>query len=223
MQIQSTLASEATTANILVFGNAGAGKTTLIKTLPNPIMLSAESGTLSLSDVDVPYIKIGTIDDLIQAYMLVAASDYESVAIDSISEIAEVVLENEKNQTGKDGKPRNLMQAYGAMADRIISIIRKFRDLPKHVYMSAKVTKDKNEDGFLLYSPSFPGNKTSESVPYLFDEVLPLRVEKKDDGTTFRVLQTQPDGRWLAKDRSGKLDAWEAPDLGAIINKIKGV
>jgi hypothetical protein len=27
-------------------------------------------------------------------------------------------------------------------------------------------------------------------------------------------------GLWLAKDRSGKLDAWETPDLTAIIAKI---
>jgi hypothetical protein len=26
----------------------------------------------------------------------------------------------------------------------------------------------------------------------------------------------------VAKDRSGKLDAWEAPDLGEIIRKITG-
>jgi hypothetical protein len=30
------------------------------------------------------------------------------------------------------------------------------------------------------------------------------------------------DGLWQAKDRSGKLAAWEAPDLGAIIRKIQG-
>jgi len=28
------------------------------------------------------------------------------------------------------------------------------------------------------------------------------------------------DGIWQAKDRSGKLEQWEAPDLGAIIAKI---
>ena len=36
-----------------------------------------------------------------------------------------------------------------------------------------------------------------------------------------RVLLTQPDGISVAKDRSGKLDLWEEPDLGAIINKIR--
>jgi hypothetical protein len=30
------------------------------------------------------------------------------------------------------------------------------------------------------------------------------------------------DGLWLAKDRSGKLDMWEAPDLSAVFAKIGG-
>ncbi len=37
-----------------------------------------------------------------------------------------------------------------------------------------------------------------------------------------RGLMCDGDGLWLAKDRSGRLDAWEAPDLGAIIAKIQG-
>jgi len=37
-----------------------------------------------------------------------------------------------------------------------------------------------------------------------------------------RALMLETDGLWQAKDRSGKLDAWESPDLGAIIAKIGG-
>ena len=40
-------------------------------------------------------------------------------------------------------------------------------------------------------------------------------------GMSHRMLMTQPDGIWTAKDRSGKLDMWEKPDLGKIIEKIK--
>ena len=67
-----------------------------------------------------------------------------------------------------------------------------------------------------------PGNKTGQSLPYYFDEVLALRVEKDADGVTQRALMCDSDGLWLAKDRSGKLDQWEAPDLSAIIKKIGG-
>jgi hypothetical protein len=59
-------------------------------------------------------------------------------------------------------------------------------------------------------------------LPYFFDEVLALRCEKDAEGNFVRALLCQSDGLWQAKDRSGKLENWEAPDLGAIIEKIEG-
>jgi phage nucleotide-binding protein len=204
---------------LLVYGQAGAGKTSLIPTLPNPIVLSAEGGLLSIQDAELPYLEITTMAELQEAYKWLAesaeAAQFESVAIDSISEIAEVCLNYEK-KVNKD--PR---AAYGAMQEQMADIIRAFRDLPaKHVYMSAKLEKTQDEMGRILYAPSMPGNKTGQSLPYFFDEVLALRVEKDAEGATQRALMCDSDGLWLAKDRSGKLDAWEAPDLTVIINKI---
>jgi phage nucleotide-binding protein len=206
---------------ILVYGQAGAGKTSLIPTLPSPITLSAEAGLLSIAGADLAYIEIGNISDLTDALEWLTKSQeaaaYQSVALDSISEIAEVVLGDEK-RIAKD--PR---QAYGAMQEAMASIIRTFRDLPgKHVFMSAKLDKSQDETGRILYAPSMPGNKTGQQLPYFFDEVLALRVEKDAEGVPQRALMCDGDGLWLAKDRSGRLDAWEAPDLGAVIQKIGG-
>jgi hypothetical protein len=36
-----------------------------------------------------------------------------------------------------------------------------------------------------------------------------------------RALFCQSDGLWQAKDRSGKLNQWEQPDLGVVIRKIE--
>ena len=221
MKLQRTNSIAASGVKLLVYGAAGAGKTSLIPTLPNPIVLSAEGGLLSIADADVPFIEIKTIDALHEAYAWLVGSDeakeYQSVALDSISEIAEVVLNAEKKAT-KD--PR---QAYGAMQEQMADLIRAFRDLPgKHVYMSAKLDKSQDEMGKMLYAPSMPGNKTGQQLPYFFDEVLALRVERDADGNAYRALLCDGDGSWLAKDRSGKLDQWEAPDLGEIIKKIMG-
>ena len=221
INIKTTGSLAANGVKVLVYGQAGAGKTSLVKTLPNPIVLSAEGGLLSIQDADLPYIEISDMDTLKEAYTWLAESDeakaYQSVALDSISEIAEVVLNAEKKAT-KD--PR---QAYGAMQEQMADIIRAFRDLPgRHVYMSAKLEKTQDEMGRVLYAPSMPGKKTGQALPYFFDEVLALRVEKDGEGVTQRALMCDSDGLWLAKDRSGKLDVWEAPDLGAIIAKIQG-
>jgi len=206
---------------ILVYGQAGAGKTSLIPTLPSPIVLSAEGGLLSIAGANVPYIEIASAADLMEAYQWLTESaeaiQFQSVALDSISEIAEVVLNAEKKAT-KD--PR---QAYGAMQEQMSDIVRAFRDLPgRNVFFSAKLEKSQDEMGRILYAPSMPGNKSGQSLPYFFDEVLALRVEKDGEGNTQRALMCDSDGLWAAKDRSGKLATWEAPDLGAIIAKIGG-
>ena len=221
INVKTTGSLSANGVKVLVYGQAGAGKTSLIKTLPSPIVLSAEGGLLSIQDANLPYLEIGSMDDLREAYLWLngsaEAAVFQSVALDSISEIAEVCLNHEK-KVNKD--PR---AAYGAMQEQMADIIRAFRDLPgRHVYMSAKLEKTQDEMGRVLYSPSMPGNKTGQSLPYFFDEVLALRVERDSDGVAQRALMCDSDGLWQAKDRSGKLSAWEAPDLGAVIAKIGG-
>jgi len=206
---------------MLVYGQAGSGKTTLIKSLPSPIILSAEGGLLALQDADLPYIEIGKMDDLKEAYEWLSGSEeakpYKSVALDSISEVAEVVLGHEL-KANKDGRA-----AYGEMNTVMQEIIRSFRDLPnRHVYFSAKLEKSQDEMGKLLYNPSMPGKSLTQGLPYFYDLVMALRVERDADGAAQRALMCDSDGIWLAKDRSGKLDQWESPDLGAIIQKIGG-
>lgn len=220
INLKSTADLSANGVKALVYGQAGAGKTTLSASMPHPVILSAEGGLLSIAGANVPYLEISTMADLWEAYEWLTeggGTEYQSVVLDSISEIAEVCLNSEK-KTNKD--PR---AAYGAMQEQMADIIRAFRDLPgRHVLMTAKVEKTQDEMGRVLYSPSMPGNKTGQSLPYFFDLVLALRVEKDAEGVSQRALLCDSDGLWLAKDRSGKLDAWEPADFSAIIEKIGG-
>jgi energy-coupling factor transporter ATP-binding protein EcfA2 len=220
IQLKNTAGVTANGVKLLVYGHAGAGKTTLAASMPRPIIISAEGGLLSIQGAALPYIEVSSMETLREAFDYVSGehgADFDSIVLDSISEIAEVVLIHEK-AVNKDGRA-----AYGEMAVQMTSIIRAFRDLPgKHVLMTAKVEKSQDETGRILYSPSMPGNKVGQSLPYFFDEVLALRVEKDAEGVAQRALMCDSDGLWLAKDRSGKLDAWEAPDIGAVINKIGG-
>lgn len=206
---------------LLVYSQSGAGKTTLIKTLPSPIIISAESGLLSLEDCDIPYIEVNDMASLKEAYEYVTSdecSQFKSIALDSISEIAEVVLAAEKKKS-KDGR-----MAYGEMDTQVTEIIRAFRDIPnKHVYFTAKLEKQQDEMGRVMYFPSLPGNKTAQKLPFFFDFVMALRIERDADGNTQRALMVESDGLWLAKQRGTKLNAWEGPDLGAVIAKIGGV
>lgn len=221
IKFQSTKGFGQAGVKLLVYGQAGAGKTTLIKTLPDPVIISAESGLLSLSGVDIPYITVTSLADLRDVMKWITQSEeakrFKSIALDSISEIAEVVLAEEKT-TSKDGRA-----AYGNMGDKMRKIIRAFRDLPdRNVYFSAKMDKMQDDQGLIMYSPAMPGKTLTQDMPFFFDEVMALRIAKDKEGASRRALMCQSDGMWTAKDRSGKLSAWEEADLGAIISKING-
>lgn len=208
---------------LLVYGGPGLGKTVLCSTAPAPIILSAESGLLSLRRTNIPVILIDHVGDLQEAYEWCArsreAQQFQTVCLDSASEIAEQVLNNAKRQV-KD--PR---QAYNELLEKMESVIRLFRDLPgKNVYFSAKMEPTKDElTGIVKYGPAMPGNKLGPKLPYFFDEVFRLGINKAATGETYRYLQTQPEMQYDAKDRSGALAAIEPPNLTAIFNKIIGV
>lgn len=221
IQIRSTEHIAADGVKMLVYGAAGAGKTSLIPTLPSPVVLSAEGGLLSIAGANIPFVEVSDMASLQEAYAWLKdsaeAKPYKSVCLDSISEVAEVVLAAEMRKN-KDGRA-----AYGEMNSTMAELIRAFRDLPgRHVYMSAKLEKSQDETGRMLYNPSMPGKSLTQQLPYFFDFVFPLRVERDAEGKTQRALMTDSDGLWLAKSRSHQLDPWEAPDLGAIIRKIGG-
>lgn len=223
----------------LVYARAGMGKTVLTATAPAPVLISAESGLLSVRrgnlekiygvnaqgiTYDIPTIEIRTINDLIDAHTWCLTSaearQFATISLDSITEIGEVVLSNAKSQV-KD--PR---QAYGELLEKMTNTIKKFRDLQgKHVYMSAKEEKVKDEStGSVLFAPAMPGSKLGQQLPYLFDEVFNLN-KAKDPNTQqdYRYFRTQPDFNYDAKDRSGALAEIEIPHLGYVFQKIMNV
>lgn len=205
---------------ILVYGRAGVGKTVLARTAPSPIVISAESGILSLRREGLPYIPIYNINDFKECqrwcFNSPEARNFATFVIDSSSEIAEQILGHEKAQT-RDGR-----KAYGETADQMLSLLRAFRDWQgPNVYFTAK-QETSNIGGTLYARPMMPGQKLPDQIPYFPDEIFQLNVGKDNNGNEVRWLRTRPDQYNDAKDRSGMLNEFEPPDLTLIFNKIMG-
>jgi len=238
MGIQFTTTSAESTSHgvkCLLYGDAGAGKTILAATCPAPIILSAESGLLSLSptniqkvyggavhiSTDIPVIPIKQVSDIMDAYQWFqtdASLPYQTIYIDSLSEIAEVILAAAKLSN------RDIRKSYGDLIEQLERVVRMFRDLPnRNVVFTAKsqVIQD-SVGGSNKAIPGMPGSKLAGSLPFFFDEMFYLGVNKDAEGRPYRYLQTQPDLNVSAKDRSGLLESLEAPDLGYIFAKING-
>jgi ABC-type ATPase involved in cell division len=98
INLTSTKTVQTDGIKILCYGQSGAGKTSLIPTLPNPVILSAEAGLLSISGHDIPFIEVKDMATLREAYAWAKTCEFETICLDSISEIAEVCLATEKKR-----------------------------------------------------------------------------------------------------------------------------
>lgn len=213
--------AKASGIKMLVYGMPGSGKTRLATTTgEKTLLISAEAGLLSImgTKADVDVVEVHTFDQLGDIYQhLQAGTDYQWVLLDSISEIAEVVLARELTES------KHALRAYGEMATKVISMVRAFRDLPGYdVVFTAKQDKTQDDNNRLLFGPSTPGSKVAAGLPYYVDLVGAMRIDKDSEGNFNHWLQCRGDGQYIAKDRSGQLDNFEEPNLKAIKRKILG-
>lgn len=231
----------------MVYGDAGMGKTVLCATLPMPfVMVSTENGLLSLSVQNLTkiFVQMGQDEEsareratmirqqrvlivrnglqLKKAVEWLAAhmGEFKSVAWDSSSETAEVMLEAAKSVKA-DGR-----QAYGEVADIIGARFKNFRDLlpGKHVCVVCKQgAMQDGVTGKMKFVPDFPGKQLGKDTPYWLDETFVIKTATDPNtNSVYRYLQTQPDEQFVAKDRSGLLEMYEKPDLSYLIAKITG-
>lgn len=224
IKIQQTSEIEFNGVKCIVYGGAGVGKTRLCATAPKPLLISAEQGLLSLSEVDVPFIEIKNLDDLDEAYNYIKKNNsgqWETICLDSLSEIAEVLIQHELPKH-KDGR-----QAYAALAHAMIPMLKKFRDLKNvnTVFTCKRIDVKDDESGIITTELLLPGQVLGYQVPYLVDELFYMDIDRK--GIPF--LQTKPSRRVFCKDRSGALnpdgefakDKDSVPNLTELFNKIK--
>lgn len=207
----------------MIYGGSGVGKTRLARTLPNCIIGSAENGLLSLRKENLPFTPLRTLEECKEFYEWLLndkkSRQFTSVALDSVSEIAESCL------TAAKGRNKDPRKAYGEVQDEIVALLRAYRDLPgRNVYFIAKQEWIKDEStGGMIYGPSFPGNKLAQAVPYFFDEVFQLIAWRDPaSGLMQSALKCHKDATSEGKDRSGALDLYEPADLSHVFRKIMG-
>jgi len=218
LDVKKTLDIRATKLNGIIYGQSGVGKTTLAGTLNKVIVISLEAGLLSLKGKDVDYVEVDPehrISSLRKILEDVKKSDYETVFIDSLTEISEAMYELAKSEFPDS---RNTMQRYGYTKELMVRFLKYTRDFDKNVFYTALQKDDKDEIGRMSHLPKLVGSVKEDAMGFM-DFVFVMRIIEKD-GEKVRVLQTEGGDGYQAKDRSGCLNVLEKPDLGLIINKV---
>jgi hypothetical protein len=194
------------------------------------LFLDVDHGTLSLDSIDpkptVLTIKswgdVQTVYSQLKAKQWEALSktigkqmevdipikEYKSVVIDSGTELANgllksIVADDDRNEGVPD------QAAYLRTQLRFATMWRGFRDLPISCIMTAGI-KDQKDDvaGIIRFFPEFsPG--LLHDLQRHSDLILFMNVALELEGSAkkwVRYIQTQPTQRFVARDRSGKLE-----------------
>lgn len=217
---------------VVIYGGPGSGKTPLVNTAPAPVLLVTEPGMLSMRNSPIKHCRVAETyaeitDFMVWFFKSAEARQFQTLAIDSISNVAEIILA-EALAKEKHGK-----KAYGTMSEKVMQICNSLFHMPeKHIVLIAKQGFAENgkqtiiQGGEVSYEPImqkrpfFPGKDLNVKIPHLFDSVFHLgEAVVPGQPKPVRALRTKEITEVFARERSGLLSELEPPDLGAIFKK----
>lgn len=150
------------------------------------------------------------------------------VGLDSATEIVQAILmavqEKRVSAIKNSGKPVDENHVdiadYGDMSKMFRDVLRKFRDLPCHVVITALERRDVDKDtGKPQYGPAVTPGLQADLLGYV-DFVLMLKAADEDG--PFRAL-TRANSRYRAKDRFDVLPRVLAePSLDRVVGYLNG-
>jgi hypothetical protein len=155
------------------------------------------------------------------------------VFVDSITDLTRQAMVFAKQQpeafSERSGRP-DLRSAFGLLGREVIQALKHLQHAPgKTVIFVGVLEKLTDELGNTTWQPQMEGSKAGRELPGIVDLVLSMQLFARDEAgelmldekATERRLVCRAGNPWglPAKDRSGRLDVTEPPDLGALLAK----
>ena len=156
------------------------------------------------------------------------------IFVDSITDLTRQAMAWAKTRpeafSDKTGKP-DTRGAYGLLAREVIGLLKHLQHAQAmtviFVGILERVTDEFNRT---TWQPQMEGGKAGRELPGIVDQVITMSLFARD-GDGWRHEPERGEDRRLvcrsgnpfglpAKDRSGRLDVTEPPDLGALLSKI---
>ena len=156
------------------------------------------------------------------------------VFVDSITDLTRQAMVFARQQpeafSERTGKP-DVRGAYGLLGREVIQALKHLQHAPgKTVIFVGVLEKVTDEFNVATWQPQMEGGKASRELPGIVDQVISMHLFSRDADGGY-VLDEKASERRLvcqagnpfglpAKDRSGRLNVTEPPDLGALLAKI---
>jgi hypothetical protein len=156
------------------------------------------------------------------------------IFVDSITDLTRQAMAWAKTRpesfSDKTGKP-DTRGAYGLLAREVIGLLKHLQHAPgKTVIFVGILERVTDEFNRTTWQPQMEGGKAGRELPGIVDQVITMSLFARD-GDGWRHEPERGEDRRLVcrsgnpwglptKDRSGRLDVTEPPDLDALLSKI---
>ena len=156
------------------------------------------------------------------------------IFVDSITDLTRQAMAWAKTRpeafSDRTGKP-DTRGAYGLLAREVIGLLKHLQHAPgKTVIFVGILERVTDEFNRTTWQPQMEGGKAGRELPGIVDQVITMSLFARD-GDGWRHEPERGEDRRLvcragnpfglpAKDRSGRLDVTEPPDLGALLSRI---
>lgn len=199
-----------------VYGWSWVGKTVFGWTAPKAVFASSEKGLLSIVSTlwyFPDYVNIESLKDLQELYKhLRDKGSYETLVIDSLTEINEIIKEWIEKRTGKQMSRNERWE----LSRKIKDIIRSFKDLEMHVIVLCQEKNNTNDEWVIESVYPMLNGKNATEIAYMMDIVGYMYIDKDGD----RHITTAPNQKLLSKDRSWQIGRDAPLDFKEWIERI---
>jgi len=152
---------------------------------------------------------------------LARLAEYQYLFFDSLTAFARTCFtwaEQQPEATSDRGR-KDLRAIYGSHARSMLGALNQVQHARgKCVVFAAVLEKNTDEFNISTWQPQIEGAKTGRELPAIVDEIITMTWV---DFGAFVCTSPNPWG-YPAKDRSGRLEQLEPPNLGALIEKLTG-
>jgi len=120
---------------------------------------------------------------------------------------------------------KDLRAVYGLHARSMLGWLNQLQHARERTVVFVAVLERHVDDlNIASWQPQLEGAKTGRELPAIVDEIITMQWVDFGDRKPVRAFVTTNPNPWNypAKDRSGRLDQIEPPNLGALIEKLAG-
>jgi len=120
---------------------------------------------------------------------------------------------------------KDLWAIYGLHARSMIGWLNQLQHARERtVIFTAVLEKNVDDLNIATWRPQIEGGKTGRELPAIVDEIITMQWIDFGDRKPVRAFVCTNPNPWgyPAKDRSGRLEQFEPPNLGALIEKLTG-